>query len=213
MAGRTARIAALIFGLTLVFGAGDAPALDISGPAPVQAAVAPLPTLPALGNLSAPALPVSPTSPTPAPAQPTPTTTEQPASAAVTESPSPMRRTAGTPMRVLREPHARLLGNEVRSGSRSGQPRRHVRQRPAHQGKRSRSPRPSRSRRPGLALFSPSRFDQLGQATEAGRSSPLLTGFGGDVRASGGLGWAVLLMAIMLPIGLCGFLQIARRGG
>ena len=208
MAGRSIRIAALAFLFTLTIGPGEAPALDLPGVPSAQAAIPGVPSLPALPTITT--LPSAPAPPAPPTAQPAPAPVQQ-------SSPSPAARessTSSAPPRfsvLIPRESGRLQGGSSTGRSSIAPTGRHLRT-PAHRQARG----PGRSHRPrathkALPPLSPSRFGHLGEVAQPGPfSSPFLTGFGDDGGTSG-MGWALPLLAVMLPIGLCGFLRNVRN--
>jgi hypothetical protein len=60
-----------------------------------------------------------------------------------------------------------------------------------------------------VPTFGRTRFARLGKLIETITPGPLASEFPDS--AASGMSWAVPMLAIMLPIGLCGFLQAARR--
>jgi hypothetical protein len=207
MAGRTARIAALVVVLTLAFGPGEAPALELPGVESAQAAVPGISSLPALPSITA--LPA-------VPAPPTPPTTQPPAAPAPQSSPASVAREssnssalANHPVLIPRE-SGRLQGGSSPRAAFTRFAGHHARGASHRKARRSRGSRSSRSERRARPLLSPSRFGHLGDVAGPAPASPFLSGLGDDSPASG-MGWAAPLLAIMLPIGLGGFLQTARR--
>jgi hypothetical protein len=206
-AGRTARIAALVFALTLAFSPGEAPALELPGVESAQAAVPGVPSLPALPSITA--LPTAPAPPTAPLAQPAPAPAQQSSSPPAARGSSSSSATPKLHRLIPRESGRLLGGSDPRAGSTPSAAR--ISRVASH--RKARRPRASHSSPAGrhaLPSVLPSRFGHLGDVAEPTLASPFLSGVGNDGPASG-MGWAAPLLAIMLPIGLCGFLQTARR--
>jgi hypothetical protein len=200
--GRTRPIAALALALTLAVGCGEAAAADLTPAAPI--AVPGVPALPALPGTPA----VSTTPPSGSPAGPTgPAAVGEPTRPA-TVAPRSEPNAVVRPSRVARD-----QGNPTtarpQTPDANATPTRGSTPREAANARRNHARSASR-KRAARQTFGPSQLGRLGQATEAGSSSAVLADFPGDLQTSG-MSWALPLLAIMLPIGLCGFLQAARR--
>jgi hypothetical protein len=209
--GRNPRIAAWACVAFLSLGCGPAAGASLTVPAapPITTAAITLPT-----PLEIPSLPVTPQNPLP---QAPPATTASPA-------PAP---TPPTPAAPSEQPRAAATANQtripvepaVRTFDASGRPNNSAGARQARAAFFGRERRAQRSRASRiraaerLPKFQPSRFDRLGKIVDSLSPSPLPTIFPGGESQGGGLSWALPLLALMLPIGLCGLLQLSRRTG
>jgi hypothetical protein len=203
MAGRTCRFAALATVLTLALGTGNAAAAELTTPAGPMTT----PDLPAL-----PALPVAPAvAPAPASAPPPQAAPAAPAAPSV-QHPATARRTArnGSLTRSRTATPPRDAPSKVRGTTSATRTAGGDEARPRDRSRRAERAPLAGSRSPGRWTGEPSGFARLGEALDPGAQTPLSTAFPSGIGTSG-LGWAVPLMAIMLPIGIFGFLRTARR--
>jgi hypothetical protein len=203
-AGRNRRIAAWAFVATMVVVPGQAGAAVLDTPASTPKVAGLASALPALPGLTSPAI-VAP-NPVPVPVQPTAAPSAPPPAA-----PQVAAVTAGVPAQLsrvaVRSRGAKLT--QTATTARSKPTARSIAGRPQRTSQ-TRASRAKGSAHKVLPTYGPSRFDRLGQMVEAGGSP---AGFFGDLpdgTPGSGMGWAVPLLAIMLPIGLSGFLQAAR---
>jgi hypothetical protein len=207
--GRNPRIAAWAFVAFLVLGCGRAAGASLTLPAtpPITTAAITLPT-----PVEIPSLPLTPQNPLPQ--APQVTAPPAPAPAAPAPAAQAERAQPGATARQARIPvesaTARTFGSPDRSTSSAGQGRAH-----ASSLRRARRTQHSPPSRDGtgerLPTFEPSRFDRLGKIVNSLSPAPLPTIFPGGDSDSGGMSWALPLLALMLPIGLCGLLQLGRR--
>jgi hypothetical protein len=207
MAGRNRRIAAWAFIVAMAFGCREAAALDLSAPASSLTQTSAASPIPALPGIPVPSLvPPNPV-PVPVPANEAPTTSEPappPNSPASTSAPAQASR-------VLDEPASRTAGNAREADAATDPaPTGVSKYRAQRRARRVRGSQSLGARRKQPPAFERSRFGQLGELIDAGSPSQIFTDFSGGTPGSG-MSWAVPLLAIMLPIGLCGFLQSSRR--
>jgi hypothetical protein len=205
-AGRNRWIAVLAFAALMALPCGEAFAATVTVPA---ASPVPGVSTPALTTPDLPVLQLAPPSPLPQAAPATVAPTSSPAAAPPAADPA--RGDAAVRLaRIPVEPAARTYGRGHASaasarrargdGSRSGGTRRAQRAR----GSRSGSPREA------LPTFGQSKLDRLGTIVDSLTPAPLAGDFPGGT-STAAMSWAVPLLAIMLPIGLCGLLQLGRR--
>jgi hypothetical protein len=201
--GRNRSVAACAFVLAMALGAGQASALDLNAPAGQLTAATGLPALPNLPTVPE----ILPTSPvTAAPAEPTPAESAAPAVLANDSAPVVASHSSGPVASTGRTFHtagtaASFPGSRGADSAGAGSHTRRVR----HLHRSSR-----RGTRQQLPTYEQSRFDRLGRALDL--SSP--PQFFGDFTGGGsstGMSWAVPLLALMLPIGLCGILATVRQ--
>jgi hypothetical protein len=201
MVGRNRRIAACAFALAMSLGCGQASALDLNAPASQLTASTGLPALPTLPDVLPAPAPVMPAAPAPA-AAPGPSATPASSPSAVASSSTPAGP-AGVTRPVFRE--TRGTEGPAKTGV-------------AHAaGFGPRARKADRSRRSGahrtgnpLPVYEPSAFDRLGRAIDISSPSHFFGEFTGGGTSSG-MSWAVPLLALMLPIGLCGILLTVRQ--
>ena len=207
--GRNQRIAAWAFVAFLALGCGRAAGASLTLPAtpPITTAAVTLPT-----PVEIPSLQLTPQTPLPQVPQ---TTTAPPAAAPAQSAPAaPAEQgrpaTTAHQSRIPVETSARAFGTGGRSTSRASQGQVH-----ASSLQRTRRAKRSRASRSGakanLPKFAPSKFDRLGKIVDSLSPAPLPTIFPGGDSEGGGMSWALPLLALMLPIGLCGLLQLGRR--
>jgi hypothetical protein len=200
--GRNRSIAACAFVLAMAFGCGQAWALDLNAPATQLTTATGLPALPQLPT-------VPEILPTPAPAASTPAEPTPAESVAPTNDSSPVAtgsrfsspvvsaeptfHTASTTASSARNRGVNLAG----SGSRTRQARR------SHRSGRT-------AKGQALPTYEQSRFDRLGKALDLSSPAQFFGEFSG-AGSSAGMSWAVPLLSLMLPIGLCGILATVRQ--
>jgi hypothetical protein len=204
--GRNRSVAAWAFALAMVLGCGNAVALELGTPSTALAQPVAVPSVPSL-----PALDILP--PVQAPTVPPPAAPAQPS------QPPPASPAAGAPRapQAARVPiREQVTGRYAAAGLTPARPASAAasgtgpsRPTSARKGERTRA-RATRARREPAATLEKSPFGRLGELPEGPSPVPLLTEFADGSPASG-MSWAVPLLAIMLPIGLCGFLQARRR--
>jgi hypothetical protein len=207
--GRNRRIAAWAFVAFLALGCGRAAGASLTLPAtqPITTAAVTLPT-----PVEIPSLQLTPQNPLPQVPQ---TTTAPPAAAPTASAPAapaeqPRPTTTAHQARIPVETGARTFGTSGRSTSRASQGQVHASSfQRARRTKRSRASRSGATKR--LPTFAPSKFDRLGKIVDSLSPAPLPTIFPGGDSDGGGMSWALPLLALMLPIGLCGLLQLGRR--
>lgn len=143
------------------------------------------------------------------------TTTAPPASAPTPSAPAaPAEQaqpaTTAHQARIPVETGARTFGAGGKSTSNPS--RRQVHASSFQRARRAKRSRASRSgARDRFPTFAPSKFDRLGKIVDSLSPAPLPTIFPGGNSEGGGMSWALPLLALMLPIGLCGLLQLGRR--
>jgi hypothetical protein len=208
--GRNRRIAAWAFIAAMALGPCEAVALDLDQPSSSPIQTPALSALPALPSISIPSL----TSPSPVPVLVQPTEAPSPVPAQV-PAPSPgTPATTGAPAhssRALGERGGQTAGRGVKTGVvaapvQTGKSR----SRALRRARRARTAHPRRAKRNVLLTLEHSRFGRLGELVQAGAPASALSDFPAGPSGSG-LGWALPLLAIMLPIGLCGFLRAGRQ--
>jgi hypothetical protein len=194
-----------------MLGCGRAAGASLTLPAtpPITSAAITLPT-----PVEVPSLQLAPQNPLPQVPQ---TTAAPPAAAPAASAPAaPANQaqpaTTAHEARIPVETGIRTFGNGGRSfSSTAGQGR--VR---ASSFRRARSAQHSRASRRGAAerlpTFPPSKFDRLGKIVDNLSPAPLPTIFPGGDSQGGGMSWALPLLALMLPIGLCGLVRLGRQG-
>jgi hypothetical protein len=209
--GRNRRIAAwaVVAFMALGYGCAQAATLDLT-PATTSlkqvSSVSSVPVLP-----SALQLPATPAAP-PLVATPLPPSTPAtaPSAAPAATSPAPSQAVSVRSSRVGHEPSAHTTASRPSAGANhlaaSG---RTPRARGPH-GRRTRVSHAARAKRNQFPPIERSKFDRLGKLVDAGSPSQAFNDFV-ERNSTTGMGWAVPLLAIMLPIGLCGFLGAARR--
>jgi hypothetical protein len=205
-AGRNRWIAAWAFAAFMALACGGAAAASVTVPvsSPIPGVSAPALTAP----IEIPALP-------PAPPNPLPKTA--PATAAPISSPAPPPAADPVPgaanvrqTRVPVEPAARTYRRGQPTAASASRARADgSRPRGTRRAKRGRGSR-SDATRDAPSTYAQSKFDRLGKIVESLTPAPLASDFPGGT-SSAALSWAVPMLAIMLPIGLCGLLQLARR--
>jgi hypothetical protein len=207
--GRNQRIAAWAFVAFLALGCGRAAGASLTLPTtpPITTAAVTLPT-----PVEIPSLQLTPQSPLPQVPQ---TTTAPPAAAPTASAPAapteqPQPATTAHLARIPVEAAARTFGTGGGSTSHASQGQVH-----ASSFQRTRRAKRSRASRSGAAerlpKFAPSKLDRLGKIVDSLAPAPLPTIFPGGDSEGGGMSWALPLLALMLPIGLCGLLQLGRR--
>jgi len=192
-----------------MLGCGRAAGASLTLPTspPITSAAITLPT-----PVEVPSLQSTPQSPLPQVPQ---TTTAPPAAAPAASAPAAPAEQAqpatAHQARIPVESGARIFGTGRRTTSNS------TSQRQVHTSSVRRARRAQRSRalrsgaRERLPTFPPSKFDRLGKIVNTLSPAPLPTIFPGGDSEGSGMSWALPLLALMLPIGLCGLLQLGRR--
>jgi hypothetical protein len=208
--GRNQRIAAWAFVAFLALGCGRAAGASLTLPAtpPITSAAITLPT-----PVEVPSLQLTPQNPLPqvpqtttAPPAPAPTASSAPAAPAEQAQAATTAHQARIPV----ETGARTFGTNGRSASSPSRGQVHASSfQRARRAKRSRASRSGTKER--LPTFAPSKFDRLGKIVDSLSPAPLPTIFPVGDSEGGGMSWALPLLALMLPIGLCGLLQLGRR--
>jgi hypothetical protein len=179
---------------------------------------APAPAGPAPA-LSAPALPATlvtpPEAPTAGQARPQ-AAPRIPQTKSTAAAPTKAARSAAGGRRSTRNaadrraPRQTGAGSAQSSASAKSAPGRHGRSRDdsRRRGDTAPTPRPISLGDPAEQGFALSRFDRLGTSPDYPAPSPFLSAFGRD--SGGELVWALQLLAVMLLIGVGGFLRISR---
>jgi hypothetical protein len=205
-AGRNRWIAVWAFAALMAFPCGEAVAASVTVPAG-----SPIPgvSTPALTTPDIPVLQFAPPSPLPQPAPATVAPTSSPAAAPPASDPA-SRAEAVRVARIPVEPAAQSYGSGHASAASARQARTDgSRSRGTRGAQRARGSRSGTSRE-ALPTFGQSKLDRLGRIVESVAPAPLASDFPGGT-STAAMSWAVPLLAIMLPIGLCGLLQLGRR--